>query len=260
MLTKNLISFFKCDPNQPRKDFNEDELRSLGASMLTHGQIQPVLHRPDGTLIAGERRWQAAILVGMKELLGIQTDRVLSDTEIRLIQLAENIHRAELSGFERWSSCTEILCANASWDQKKLAEHLTLCASGECGCKTLRYCPDCCGWSKSPPARTVMAAPNRSVPASAEDRETRIRQLMDRLQPILEQRARKMAETLTDTPPDQILGKVEYTLRDQAHRLATEVHQVALDGDQKRGTTGPVESAPTAPTTPGSSSTGPAPS
>ena len=91
-------------------------------------------------------------------------------------------------------------------------------------------------------------------------RETRIQQLMERLQPLLEQRVRKMAETLTDTPPEQILGQVEYTLRDQAHRLATEVHQVALDGDQKRGTTEPAESVLTAPTTPASSSTEPVPS
>jgi hypothetical protein len=105
-----------------------------------------------------------------------------------------------------------------------------------------------------------MADANHPVPASAEARETRIRQLMQRLQPLLEQRARKMAEALTDTPPEQILGAVEYTLRDHAHRLATEVHQVALDGDQKRGTTGPAASAPTAPTTLASSNTEPAPS
>src|SRR3954465_6382711 len=101
-----------------------------------------------------------------------------------------------------------------------------------------------------------MADSNHPVPASAEDRETRIRQLMERLQPLLEQRARKMAETLTDTPPEQILGKDEYTLRDHAHRLPTDVHQVALDGDQKRGTTEPVASVPTAPTMPASSNTG----
>ena len=105
-----------------------------------------------------------------------------------------------------------------------------------------------------------MADANRPVPVSADDRETRIRHLMQRLQPLLEQRARKMAEALTDTPPEQILGAVEYTLRDHAHRLATEAHQVALDGDRKRGTTGPPGSAPTAPTTPASSSTERAPS
>src|SRR4051812_3836382 len=86
---------------------------------------------------------------------------------------------------------------------------------------------------QNPPGEPVMTDSNRSVPAPAEDREARIRQLMDRLRPLLERRARQMAEALTDTPPEQILGEVEYTLRNHAHRLATEVHQVALDGDQK---------------------------
>jgi hypothetical protein len=103
-----------------------------------------------------------------------------------------------------------------------------------------------------------MTAPAPDAPP--EDREARIRQLTERLRPLLERRAREMAEALTDTPPEQILGAVEYTLRDHAHRLATDVHQVALDGDKKRGTTGPPGSAPTAPTTPASSVTGAAPS
>ncbi len=105
-----------------------------------------------------------------------------------------------------------------------------------------------------------MADPNHPVPAPSEDRETRIRQLMKRLQPLLERRARKMAEALTDTPHEPILGKIEYALRDHAHRLATGVHQVARDGDQKRGTTEPAESVPPAPTMPASSNTGHAPS
>ena len=111
-----------------------------------------------------------------------------------------------------------------------------------------------------PSGEHVMADANRSVPALSIDRESRIQHLLERLQPVLERRAREMAEALTDTPPEQILGKVEYTLRDHAHRLATEVHQVALDGDQKRGTTEPVESVPTAPTMPASSNTDHAPS
>src|SRR3954469_6968123 len=105
-----------------------------------------------------------------------------------------------------------------------------------------------------------MADPDRPGPASGAHREARIRHLMERPRPLLEQRAGEMAEALADTPPEQILGAVEYTLRDHAHRPAPEVHQVALDGDQKRGTTGPAGPAPTAPATPASSGTGPAPS
>ena len=57
------------------------------------------------------------------------------------------------------------------------------------------------------PGEQVMAGTNHSVPTSHEDRETRIKQLMKPLQPLLEQRARKMAEARTDTPPEQILGE-----------------------------------------------------
>jgi hypothetical protein len=97
-------------------------------------------------------------------------------------------------------------------------------------------------------------------PATADDREARIRQLLDRLRPLLEHRARQMAEALVDTPPEKLFGDIEYALRDHAHRLATDAHQVALDGDKKRATTGPAASAPTARPTPASSSTGSAPS
>jgi hypothetical protein len=103
-----------------------------------------------------------------------------------------------------------------------------------------------------------MAHSCTAPPTPAEDREARVQQLLERLRPLLEQRARRMAEDLIDTPPQQVLGDIEYTLRDHAHRLATDVHQVALDGDQKRGTTGPAGSARLARATPASSNTGPA--
>ena len=85
------------------------------------------------------------------------------------------------------------------------------------------------------------------MPVPAADRETRIRELMERLRSLPEQRACLMVEALTDTPPEQILGTVEYTFPDHAHRLATDVHQVALGGDQKWGTAEPAESVFTAP-------------
>ena len=67
MLTKPL-SFCHADPNQPRKSFNESELRALGESMKAHGQLQPVVANAAGTIVCGERRYRAAQLVGMAEL------------------------------------------------------------------------------------------------------------------------------------------------------------------------------------------------
>jgi ParB/RepB/Spo0J family partition protein len=126
MLTTKPTSWFKKNPNQPRKEFSETELRSLGASMKAQGQLQPVGAMLDGLVLWGERRLQAAILVGLLELLVIITDRVLTDTEIRLISAAENFHRASLTGFEMWMLGYELMTINPGWNQKDLAEHLNL--------------------------------------------------------------------------------------------------------------------------------------
>ena len=106
MPTTKPVSQCKPNPNQPRKDFSEAELRSLGASMLALGQLQPIGITPDGTILWGERRWRAAQLVGIHELSVIIIDRVLADTDSRLIHLAENIHRADLTGYEKWMACS----------------------------------------------------------------------------------------------------------------------------------------------------------
>jgi ParB family chromosome partitioning protein len=126
MLATKPLGFFKTDPKQPRKHFTEADLRSLGESMLSLGQLQPVGAKPDGLLLWGERRFRAAQLVGMKELSVILTERSLSETEIRLIQLTENIHRSDLRDIEKTRACEELLRLNAGWTNKDLAAHLKL--------------------------------------------------------------------------------------------------------------------------------------
>jgi ParB family chromosome partitioning protein len=121
--TKPLL-WFKTNP-QVRKTFDEAELRLLGES-LRHKQLQPVLAKPDGTIIAGERRFRAAKLVGLKELMVIVTDEPLTEAEVRAIQLTENVHRADLTGHEKWQACKELLELNQGWQGKDLAEHLHL--------------------------------------------------------------------------------------------------------------------------------------
>jgi len=66
------LSWFKANP-QVRKAFDDAELRALGESLRVR-QLQPVLAKPDGTLIAGERRYRAAKLVGLESLQVIITD------------------------------------------------------------------------------------------------------------------------------------------------------------------------------------------
>jgi ParB/RepB/Spo0J family partition protein len=123
LLATKPISFFKPDPNQPRKHFDEGLLRALGESLIAR-QNDPVQVKPDGTLIDGERRWRAATLVGLEKLDAIITDTVLTDSQITLVRLTSFFHREDLTAYEKWSACKQILELNPGWMAKDLAAHL----------------------------------------------------------------------------------------------------------------------------------------
>jgi ParB family transcriptional regulator, chromosome partitioning protein len=120
------LPWFKPDPGQPRKTFNEPELRALGESMKAHGQLQPVVATSDGLLRCGQRRLMAAGLTGIPELTVIISDKPLSDSEVKIIQLVENMHRADLSGWDKYVGCAEWMSMNPSAQLKDLAEALKL--------------------------------------------------------------------------------------------------------------------------------------
>lgn len=100
---ETLIKMSLIEPNkeQPRKDFNEDALRELADSIKQFGIIQPiVLQKREKTyeIIAGERRWRAAKLAGLKEVPAIVKE--YSEKEIVEIALIENIQREDLNPIE----------------------------------------------------------------------------------------------------------------------------------------------------------------
>lgn len=82
--------------------------------------------------------------------------------------------------------------------------------------------------------------------ATPEDREARVRALMDQLRPAAEQALRQMAEELADAPDRQLFGDAELRLRDHAHGLAAAALQAGLEGRKKRGTKAPASPAPAA--------------
>jgi ParB family chromosome partitioning protein len=90
------------NPGQPRKNFDEGELRELADSIAEHGIIQPIIAADagDGTyiIIAGERRTRAARLAGLAEVPAIIRD--YTDQKQLEISLIENIQRADLNPIE----------------------------------------------------------------------------------------------------------------------------------------------------------------
>lgn len=98
-----LVNINKVEPNkeQPRKNFDEDALLELSESIKQYGVLQPLLvvDRKDYyEIIAGERRWRAAKMAGLKEVPVIIKD--LTEQEIVEISLIENIQREDLNPIE----------------------------------------------------------------------------------------------------------------------------------------------------------------
>src|SRR5881396_3063996 len=88
-------------PFQPRKDFSPEALRELADSIREQGIVQPLVVRDKGThfeLIAGERRWRAAQLVGLTEVPVIV--READDRAVLELALIENLQRENLNPLE----------------------------------------------------------------------------------------------------------------------------------------------------------------
>jgi ParB/RepB/Spo0J family partition protein len=122
---KKPVNWFRT-AKQVRGHFDDDEERRLAESMKAEGQLQPVFARADGTIIAGERRLRAAIRAGIPELLVTIIDEPLTETQVKILQLTENLHRADLRDSEKWHAFEELLRLNPGWSNKELAAHLKL--------------------------------------------------------------------------------------------------------------------------------------
>lgn len=104
MVSTNTLSINEIIPNkdQPRKTFDEGALQELADSIIQHGVLQPLLVRPLPTggyqLVAGERRWRASRIAGLKEVPVVIKE--LSDIETMEIAIIENLQREDLNPIE----------------------------------------------------------------------------------------------------------------------------------------------------------------
>lgn len=105
------INKIKPNPNQPRKNFDEDALKDLAASIKVHGIVQPIVlnKNTDGTymIIAGERRWRAANLCGLKTVPAIIKD--YTEKQIKEISIIENLQREDLNPVEAAKAIKELM-------------------------------------------------------------------------------------------------------------------------------------------------------
>lgn len=107
------IDIRKIDPNknQPRKKFDSNSLKELAESIKQHGVIQPIIvnEEKDGRyiIIAGERRFRASIIAGLKTIPAIV--RKYSPREIKEVALIENLQREDLNPIEAGKAIKELM-------------------------------------------------------------------------------------------------------------------------------------------------------
>jgi ParB family chromosome partitioning protein len=101
------------DPDQPRKQFNEDKIKELAISIKKHGLIQPIILRKyseeEYRIVAGERRWRASQIAGLNIMPSIILPSDLDKNEVSLI---ENIQRENLTIIEEANAYINLIEKN----------------------------------------------------------------------------------------------------------------------------------------------------
>lgn len=119
------ISLIEPNREQPRKDFNEELLQELAESIKQYGILQPLLVKKNKEyyeIIAGERRWRAAKIAGLKEVPVIIKD--YSKQQTMEIALIENVQREDLNPIEE-AMAYKMLIQEFNLRQEEIAERVS---------------------------------------------------------------------------------------------------------------------------------------
>ncbi|MGN0614581.1 MAG: ParB/RepB/Spo0J family partition protein [Porcipelethomonas sp.] len=134
----------EIEPNreQPRKNFDDESISALADSIKQHGVLQPLLVRPYGSgyqIVAGERRWRAARMLGMSEI-PVQI-KEFSDVETMQIALIENLQRENLNPIEEAKGYNELV-ENYDMTQEEVAKTVGRSRSSVANSMRLLALPD----------------------------------------------------------------------------------------------------------------------
>jgi ParB family chromosome partitioning protein len=113
------------NPFQPRETFPKDEIEQLADTIKKIGLLQPISVRKKGRsyqIISGERRWRAAQLAGLKEIPAIIKD--VSDSQLMIESLIENVHRKDLEPIEKARGLAEIYKLSVGLEPTQAATRL----------------------------------------------------------------------------------------------------------------------------------------
>ena len=229
-----------ANPNQPRKNFDEQALRELSDSIKKHGVIMPIVvnDNKDGSymIIAGERRYRASKMAGLATIPVVI--RNYSAREIKEISLIENLQREDLNPIEAATAMKQLM-VDYKLTQDELAERIG--KSRPAVANTLRLlnlCPEVIGLVaegklSAGHARTLVPLPAEEQQAFAHDTirgQYSVRELEKKVRAynvppeILEERKKKK-RALASVELKQLVERMRFTFRTK----------VSLIGNDKKG-------------------------
>tara|TARA_B100000963_G_C22613961_1_gene666329 strand:- start:1579 stop:2400 length:822 start_codon:yes stop_codon:yes gene_type:complete len=105
------INEISPNPNQPRKNFNKEKLQELATSIKNQGLLVPIIVNKtkdkEFVIVAGERRWRASKIAGLKTINVITTD--LKEEDISVAAIIENVQREDLNALEEAEAYNELI-------------------------------------------------------------------------------------------------------------------------------------------------------
>lgn len=143
-VTQLALAKVEPNPNQPRKAFDQQALEELAESIRLHGVITPITVRrgeKDGyyQIIAGERRWRAARLAGLKEIPAMVLEA--GESEVMELALIENLQRQDLNPIEE-AEGYELLMQQFGMTQEEVAQRVVKSRSAVANALRLLGLPD----------------------------------------------------------------------------------------------------------------------
>ncbi|MCX4286860.1 MAG: ParB/RepB/Spo0J family partition protein, partial [Clostridia bacterium] len=229
-----------ANPNQPRKNFDEQALRELAESIKKHGVIMPIVVNDNGDgsymIIAGERRFRASKLAGKNTIPVVI--RNYSDREIKEISLIENLQREDLNPIEAATAMKQLMI-DYKLTQDELAERIG--KSRPAIANTLRLlhlCPEVMslvseGKLSAGHARTIVLLPAEEQIMFANDAvrsQTSVRELEKKVRahtmsPELLEAKKQKKRALASVELKQLIERMRFAFRTK----------VSLIGSDKKG-------------------------
>ena len=225
------------NPNQPRKNFDEQALKELSESIKKHGVIMPIVVNDNGNgkymIIAGERRFRACKLAG-KDTIPVVI-RKYSDREIKEISLIENLQREDLNPIEAATAMKQLMI-DYKLTQDELAERIG--KSRPAVANTLRLlnlCPEVMmmvaeGRLSAGHARTLVPLPVDSQISFAQDaikNQSSVRELEKKVRAynvppeVLDDRKKKK-RALASIELKQLIERMRFTFRTKVSLIGTD--------------------------------------